>query len=98
VCVSVCECMYTEITYHICMRVYVLMNTLHPTHTHAHHRYNQIEAKLSPFLKKWGYNTKKDVIYCPCSGLTGANLKEKMDPAVWICVRVCVCVCVCVFK
>ncbi len=45
-------------------------------------RYDEIEKKLSPFLKQWGYNVKNDVIYCPCSGYTGANLKEPVSTAV----------------
>lgn len=48
-------------------------------------RYLEIENKLSPFLKKWGYNVARDVTYCPCSGLTGANLKtqDKMQNVKW---------------
>eukprot|EP00463_Aulacantha_scolymantha_P006162 TRINITY_DN7722_c1_g1_i1.p1 TRINITY_DN7722_c1_g1~~TRINITY_DN7722_c1_g1_i1.p1 ORF type:complete len:130 (-),score=9.31 TRINITY_DN7722_c1_g1_i1:154-543(-) len=43
-------------------------------------RYDQIVKKLSPFLKKWGYNLKKEVQFCPVSGLTGINLKDPIDP------------------
>lgn len=45
-------------------------------------RFDQVRKKLSPFLKRWGYNLKKEVQYCPVSGLTGANLKERLDPEV----------------
>ena len=37
---------------------------------------------MSPFLKGCGYNLKKDVIYIPISGLSGANLKEKASSSV----------------
>ncbi|XP_078347678.1 eukaryotic peptide chain release factor GTP-binding subunit ERF3A-like isoform X2 [Oculina patagonica] len=45
-------------------------------------RYEEIRTKLTPFLKKSGFNPKTDVHYMPCSGLTGANLRERLDPAV----------------
>jgi peptide chain release factor subunit 3 len=38
-------------------------------------RYDEIVNLLTPFLKKWGYNVNKDVIFCPGSGLTGHNLR-----------------------
>ncbi|KAJ7340250.1 Eukaryotic peptide chain release factor GTP-binding subunit ERF3A [Desmophyllum pertusum] len=44
-------------------------------------RYEEIRTKLTPFLKKVGFNPKIDLHYMPCSGLTGANLREKLDPA-----------------
>lgn len=36
-----------------------------------------------PFLKKVGFNPKKDVHFMPCSGLTGANLKEPANMCSW---------------
>ncbi|XP_002129073.3 eukaryotic peptide chain release factor GTP-binding subunit ERF3A-like [Ciona intestinalis] len=39
-------------------------------------RYDECKEKLTPFLKKVGFNPKKDIHFMPCSGLTGANLKE----------------------
>jgi peptide chain release factor subunit 3 len=45
-------------------------------------RYDEIEAKVSPFLKTCGYNLKRDVVYMPVSGLTGANLIEPVSTAV----------------
>jgi len=39
-------------------------------------RYDQIVDTLNPFLKKWGYNIKRDVSFIPVSGFTGANLKD----------------------
>uniref|UniRef100_H2ZIC2 Tr-type G domain-containing protein n=1 Tax=Ciona savignyi TaxID=51511 RepID=H2ZIC2_CIOSA len=39
-------------------------------------RYKECKEKLIPFLKKVGFNPKKDIHFMPCSGLTGANLKK----------------------
>jgi len=52
-------------------------------------RYTEIKDKLSPFLKKWGYNVARDVQYCPCSGIKGSNLKDQLTPDVcsWYKVR-----------
>lgn len=36
-----------------------------------------------PFLKKVGFNPKKDIHFMPCSGLTGANLKEPVEHCAW---------------
>eukprot|EP00794_Sanderia_malayensis_P008984 gene8984-9944_t len=41
-------------------------------------RYKEIESKLGPFLKKSGFRTN-DVTFMPCSGFTGANLKDTVD-------------------
>jgi len=38
-------------------------------------RYDKIKKSLLPFLKKIGFN-QRDVHFMPCSGFTGANLKE----------------------
>ena len=47
------------------------------THTHTHtHRYEECKTKLTPFLKKVGFNPKTDLFYIPVSGLTGVNLKD----------------------
>ncbi len=40
------------------------------------YRYIEIKDKLTPYLKKCGFNPKTDIYYIPVSGLTGANLKE----------------------
>ncbi|KAK2571598.1 Eukaryotic peptide chain release factor GTP-binding subunit ERF3B [Acropora cervicornis] len=45
-------------------------------------RYDEIQTKLTPFLRKVGFNPKTDIYYMPCSGLTGANLRERLDPGV----------------
>ena len=46
-------------------------------------RYNECKEKLTPFLKKVGFNPKKDIHFMPCSGLTGANLKEPSPEHPW---------------
>ncbi len=43
-------------------------------------RYNECKDKLLPYLKKLGFNPQKDLSFMPCSGLTGAGLKEPVDP------------------
>lgn len=42
-------------------------------------RYNECKEKLLPYLKKLGFNPLKDLTFMPCSGLTGAGLKEPLD-------------------
>ena len=39
-------------------------------------RYDYCKDNLTPYLKKVGFNPAKDVQFMPCSGLTGAGLKE----------------------
>ena len=39
-------------------------------------RYDEVITKMSPFLKSCGYNLKRDVIWCPISGLKGTNIKD----------------------
>ena len=39
-------------------------------------RYNTIVTKITPFLKKCGYNVAKDVYFIPISGLKGQNMKD----------------------
>ena len=39
-------------------------------------RYDEIETKLTPFLRGCGYNPKKDLIWIPLSGLMGHNMKD----------------------
>ncbi|XP_050716028.1 eukaryotic peptide chain release factor GTP-binding subunit ERF3A-like [Eriocheir sinensis] len=45
-------------------------------------RYNECKEKLVPYLKKVGFNPSKDIMFMPCSGLTGANLREPIDESV----------------
>ena len=49
-------------------------------------RFDEIEGKLTPFLKKTGFNMSKDVVYIPASGYTGANIRDKVTEAVcpWV--------------
>lgn len=44
-------------------------------------RYDECKDKLIPYLKKVGFNPAKDVKFMPCSGLTGAGLKEPVGSA-----------------
>lgn len=40
-------------------------------------RFDEIETKLTPFLKQCGYNTKKDVYFLPISGLHGYGARGR---------------------
>lgn len=44
---------------------------------HCYFRYQEIQGKLTPYLKKIGFNPKSDITYIPCSGLAGSFLKER---------------------
>jgi len=48
----------------------------HLTFYHFCFRYDEIKDKLTPYLKKCGFNPKTDIFYLPVSGLTGINLKD----------------------
>ncbi|XP_036596444.1 eukaryotic peptide chain release factor GTP-binding subunit ERF3A-like [Trichosurus vulpecula] len=62
----------------------VLINKMDdPTVNWSHERYEECKEKLLPFLKKVGFNPRKDIHFMPCSGLTGANLKEQSDFCPW---------------
>lgn len=39
-------------------------------------RYDEIKDKLTPYLKKCGFKPGEDTIFMPCSGMSGAFLKE----------------------
>jgi len=57
-------------------RLVVLINKMDDTTVEwSEKRYNQCKDKLKPFLKKIGFQDKS-VHVMPCSGFTGANLKE----------------------
>ena len=45
-------------------------------------RFDDIVAKLSPFLRGCGYNPKKDLIFIPISGLMGHNMKAPVDKSI----------------
>uniref|UniRef100_A0A5K3FIS8 Tr-type G domain-containing protein n=2 Tax=Mesocestoides corti TaxID=53468 RepID=A0A5K3FIS8_MESCO len=40
-------------------------------------RFNECRDKLIPFLKKLGFNVKSDITFIPCSGFTGAFLRDR---------------------
>nr|XP_055048510.1 G1 to S phase transition 1, like [Misgurnus anguillicaudatus] len=62
----------------------VLINKMDdPTVNWSLERYEECKEKLVPFLKKVGFNPRKDVHFMPCSGLTGANLKEPAEFCPW---------------
>nr|XP_023677580.1 eukaryotic peptide chain release factor GTP-binding subunit ERF3A-like [Paramormyrops kingsleyae] len=62
----------------------VLINKMDdPTVNWSLERYEECKEKLVPFLKKVGFNPKKDIHFMPCSGLTGANLKEPAELCSW---------------
>ncbi|XP_010540015.1 PREDICTED: eukaryotic peptide chain release factor GTP-binding subunit ERF3A [Tarenaya hassleriana] len=64
-------------------KLVVVVNKMdEPTVNWSKERYDEIEQKMSPFLKSSGYNTKKDVIFLPISGLMGINMKTKMEKGV----------------
>ncbi|KAL6775982.1 EFG3 [Auxenochlorella protothecoides x Auxenochlorella symbiontica] len=43
-------------------------------------RFEEVEKKLTLFLKGSGYNPKKDLAFLPISGLFGHNIKDRVDP------------------
>jgi len=47
-------------------------------------RYEECKNKLTPYLKKVGFNPAKDIKFMPCSGLTGSGLLDTVgDLAPW---------------
>jgi len=48
-------------------------------------RYKECKDKLTPYLKKLGYNVKAEVEFIPCSGLTGAFIKDAPENASKVC-------------
>ncbi|XP_018013254.1 eukaryotic peptide chain release factor GTP-binding subunit ERF3A [Hyalella azteca] len=60
----------------------VLINKMDdPTVQWSQERYNECKDKLVPYLKRVGFNPSRDIMFMPCSGLTGCNLRYPMDPA-----------------
>ncbi|KAI8799439.1 P-loop containing nucleoside triphosphate hydrolase protein [Cladochytrium replicatum] len=53
-----------------------------PTVMWSKERYDEIVAKINPFLKNVGFKDKKDLDYLPVSGFSGANLKERLTKEV----------------
>ena len=56
-------------------------SVIEPDGTWSKARYDEVESKLTPFLRSCGYNPKKDVIFLPISGLLGLNMKERVAAA-----------------
>ncbi|KAL3512201.1 hypothetical protein ACH5RR_024918 [Cinchona calisaya] len=53
-----------------------------PTVNWSKERYDEIETKMSPFLRSSGYNVKKDVQFLPISALLGTNMKTRLEKSV----------------
>jgi peptide chain release factor subunit 3 len=45
-------------------------------------RFDECVTKTRPFLKSCGFTIKKEVTFMPLSGLSGANIKDPVDPKV----------------
>lgn len=45
-------------------------------------RYEEIQAKLTPFLRSAGFNPKTDITYIPVSAYGGQNLKERVPKSI----------------
>lgn len=58
----------------------VLINKMDdPTVQWSEERYNECKEKLVPYLKRVGFNPRGDIMFMPCSGLNGCNLRDAMD-------------------
>ena len=42
-------------------------------------RYDEIQMKITPFLKSMGFNPKTDLMFIPISAQIGENMKDKVD-------------------
>jgi peptide chain release factor subunit 3 len=51
-----------------------------PTVKWSKQRYDECVTKLRPFLKTCGFTIKREVKFIPIAGLTGANVKDEVDP------------------
>jgi len=61
----------------------VLINKMDdPTVQWSKQRYSECKDKLVPYLKKIGFNPNRDIMFMPCSGLTGFNLRERVDDTI----------------
>merc|ERR1719147_169800 len=55
----------------------ILINKMDdPTVKWSKDRYDYCKDQLTPYLKRVGFNPAKDVHFLPCSGLTGAGIKN----------------------
>lgn len=60
----------------------VLINKMDDTTVEwSEERYNEVVDKLKPYLKKTGFKATESN-FMPCSGFTGANLRDRVDPKV----------------
>lgn len=60
-------------------KLFVVVNKMDdPSVGWAKERFDEIEKKISPFLKSCGYNVKKDVQFLPISALNGTNIQERV--------------------
>jgi len=53
-----------------------------PTVEWKKERFDECVNKIRPFLKSCGFTIKREVKFIPISGLSGANVKDEVDPAV----------------
>ena len=53
-----------------------------PTVNWQKDRFDECTSKLKPFLKSCGFKIKREVKFIPISGLSGANVKDEVDPSV----------------
>jgi len=53
-----------------------------PTVQWKKERFDECVTKIRPFLKSCGFVIKREVKFIPISGLSGANVKEEVDPSV----------------
>jgi len=66
-------------------KLLVLINKMDdPTVNWSKDRYDEIVSKLEETIDDAGYDLKKDVVFLPIAGYTGANIKEKRDSASWV--------------
>lgn len=57
----------------------VLINKMDdPTVNWSEERFQECRSKLEPFLKRLGFNLQRDVHFMPCSGYTGAFLRDSV--------------------
>lgn len=61
----------------------VLVNKMDdPTVNWDEVRYNECKDKILPYLKKLGFNPAKDLTFMPCSGLSGAGLRDPIPDTI----------------
>ncbi|GFQ02232.1 eukaryotic peptide chain release factor GTP-binding subunit erf3a [Phtheirospermum japonicum] len=64
-------------------KLLVVVNKMdEPTVQWSKERFDEIESKMTTFLKSSGYNVRKDVQFLPISGLMGTNMKTRMGRSV----------------